>query len=462
MADKTKTAAQSVVLFRSLTANEDAILDKGLPATYSAYRTIRKHPTVALARAFAIAPVVAAEWSIDADDPDPARPNEMDERVRFIQDQLMPLRDEIVQIAMEGRIDYGWCPFEKVFEVRKWEGRPRTMLKKAKALLVDLTDIRVKQDTGAFNGFYQPGIGITPEVSLDPEFALLIFWDGEGCNYYGRPLLENIRRTHQNWEDANAGAERYDKKMAGAQWAIHYPDGSSKVGGVDTDNATVATNLVGNLEASGSIIVPRRILQFVTDLNQKLESDAWKIELIEHQSKQGSFIERMAYCDKMFARGMLFPERAILEGEFGTKAEATVHANLALTQRGLEHRRITRFINLYLVNQLLAINYGEDAKNSVRLVASPLEDKAIAFFREVYKLLLAHPTASADAIEGIDLDGLTDLVGVPKGEEIVDDATAPGAPGGGTVKPLAGTDIIREMGGRIRKLYEIAAGGNGG
>lgn len=454
MADKSKTQAQSVVLFRSLRPDKDAVLDKQLSATYDSYRTIRKQPTVALARAFAIAPVVAAEWSMDADDPDPARPDEMDERVRFIQDQLMPIRDDIVQTAMECRVDYGWCPFEKVFEVRKWERRPRTMLKKLKPLLVDLTDIRVNQETGAFNGFQQPpGITKTEYVDLDPEYSLLINWEVEGCNYYGRPLLEHVRRTYRNWEDANAGAERYDKKIAGAQWVIHYPDGQSKVAGEWTDNLIVATTILGTLEASGSIGVPRRIQTQVTDLNKRDDVDAWKIQLIEHQAKQASFVDRMNYCDKMFARGLLFPERAILEGQFGTKAEADVHVNVALTQRSLEHRRITTLVNRYLVNQLLATNYGEEAKDTVRLVASPLADTKIAFFQEVYKAILAHPTASMDAIEGLDLDALTDLAGLPKSKEIIDDAE-PGA--------LPGLGLEQQMAKRIRVLYEATMdGGNG-
>ena len=68
---------------------------------YDDYRRIRRHPTIALARALAIAPIVAAEWSVEetADAPADAK--------QFIEDQLLASREDIIQKIAEAGIDYG-------------------------------------------------------------------------------------------------------------------------------------------------------------------------------------------------------------------------------------------------------------------------------------------------------------------------------------------------------------------
>lgn len=417
-----QTYAQSVIVTRAAVDQGRAVLDKRLPATYATYRKIRKQPTVAFSRALCVAPVVSGQWSLECDD------DVDDDRVRFVRDQIMPIREPFIEAAMLlGNVDYGWCPFEKVYAAGNWEGQQLTLLRRLKPLLVDLTDIVVDQETGKFAGFRQPvPSGIRSRdtwVNVDLDNALLINFRVEGDHHYGEPLLENLRKAYLNWDDANAGAERYDKKLAGAQWIVHYPGGSSKINGTDTPNDEVAREIVDSLEASASIVVPRKLVKWVEDLNQQAMSppgvgDAWQIELKDHAAKQASFIDRMNYCDKQFVRGMLMPERSALEGEYGTKADAGVHANLALAIREIEHRHVTRLFQWHVLDQLLALNFGDDARNTIRVVASPLVDEKLAFFRELYKLVLAHPTASMDAFDELDIDALMDALGVPKASEV--------------------------------------------
>jgi len=46
-------------------------------------------------------------------------------------------------------------------------------------------------------------------------------------------------------------------------------------------------------------------------------------------TSQGSFIDRQKYLDALKMRAFGLPERSILEGSHGTKAEADVHADIA-------------------------------------------------------------------------------------------------------------------------------------
>ena len=76
-----------------------------LPKSYNTYRTMRKDPTIALARALVIAPVVAGEWRIEADD------EVDDERIKFIQDQFLGIREPFIEAALFAGIDFGWQGF---------------------------------------------------------------------------------------------------------------------------------------------------------------------------------------------------------------------------------------------------------------------------------------------------------------------------------------------------------------
>ena len=61
-----------------------------IPATYATYRQIRKHGTIAMARELKVAPVLASEWTIDADDDVP------DEWKTLVEKTFFPLRDEFM------------------------------------------------------------------------------------------------------------------------------------------------------------------------------------------------------------------------------------------------------------------------------------------------------------------------------------------------------------------------------
>ncbi len=55
-----KTQAQVIVSYGSVFAT--------LPPTYKTYRQMAKHPTIAVGRALAAVPVLAAEWTVESDD----------------------------------------------------------------------------------------------------------------------------------------------------------------------------------------------------------------------------------------------------------------------------------------------------------------------------------------------------------------------------------------------------------
>ena len=344
--------------------------------TYEQLRAIRKDPSVSLARRLLVSSILAGSWNIEADD-------DVSEDVIEYMEHILKLREGFVYNAVAyGAVDYGWIGFEKIFEVVK----NKVQIARLKPLLHDITTILITPK-GHFNGYRQNPLTGTP---LDVELAkcLHIAFGVEAGNYYGIPLLENVRAAVDSWTVCNAGAARYDAKVAGAHWVVHYPPGTSQVDGVTTDNGDVAKSVLEAMVSSGSVSIPTTTAEVLQELTNDSVADlyAWRVELIDDKAgKQSSFSDRLNYLDKQKVRGLGLPERALLEGTHGTLAEAGEHGDMAILGFEQIDRAITYTLNEQLVNQLIELNYGPEMVNKVRIVCLPLVDTQIEFIREIYK-----------------------------------------------------------------------------
>lgn len=390
-----KTKAQTAGLSSVFLFADVGALSSPLPVSYATYRTIRRDPTIALARTLVAAPVLAGSWTVETKDGVP------DEQKDLITNCLLAMRDHIMETALLfGHVDFGWQSYEKIFEYKD----DRIVLKKLKPLLPDITQIMVMGDTGAFAGLRQA----RDNVNLPLARSLLISFRVEGTNWYGEGLLENVRLTHNRWNDADAGASRYDLKVAGSRIDIGYPPGTSLLSGVETPNEQVAQAMGKSLEASGVVIHPT---------TGGDEDEAWTLEVLEDKGgRQPTFIDRLKYLDTLKVRALLIPERSVLEGQYGTKAEAAEHINLAITNMELVDRAITRHVNWHMADQLLALNFGESERGNVWLNAVPLVDAALEFLRGLYTKMLENPTGFMEEYGLIDTLQLKEALNVPAKE----------------------------------------------
>ena len=372
--------------------------------TYKLYRELAKDPTIALAKGILVSGVLAGSWSVEADK------GVSEDRVEFIKDLLIPMREFIMRSAVSyGRVNFGWQGWEKVFGVV--DGK--LSLTKLKPLLHDMTIILIDEQ-GNFAGYKQQNMQTAIPVFLPVEKCLHIAFDVEGANLYGKPLLENVRATQASWSDCDAGAKRYDKKLAGSHFVVHYPPGTSQVDGEAVENSEIAKQLLNALESSGSMAMPSTTAQYVQELNDlnvaKLYQ--WEVTILsDAKAKQPTFLKRLQYLDTLKVRGLILPERTILEGTHGTKADAGEHIGIAMTGMTLLDQAITREINTQVVDQLLELNFGAAAIGTVRLVAAPLIDTEALFLRELYlELAKTHERGT------IDTGALKDALHIPTQE----------------------------------------------
>jgi hypothetical protein len=98
------------------------------PGTYEVYRRMSAHPTISLARSIVTAPILASSWTFETRRPDgkKRRPgstatdaidHHLDERSQFIQRQMESIRTPFLVEALRA-LEFGWRPFEKIFDVR--------------------------------------------------------------------------------------------------------------------------------------------------------------------------------------------------------------------------------------------------------------------------------------------------------------------------------------------------------
>lgn len=416
-----RSGPQVVGIFR--TGNRKQKLERSLTSNYQTYRTMRKDPTLALARALSIAPILASEWTVHAEDDAPQEAQDL------IGDVFLPMRGHIMQTALYGGIDFGWQGYEKIFAPTDQYGTRKITLSKLKPLLQDYAVPLVNGETGTFVGYelkQQPD-------PLSVEYAFHVAFRVEGTDWRGQSLMENALGVYNQWVDCNDGAVRYDQKVAGAHFVVYYPVGSTEIEGEVRDNYDIAVDILDSLESSGSIVVPNEYTDIVDRLNDTqsdLAKRAWSIEVLEDKvGRQPTFIDRLRYLDVQKVRALLMPERVGLEGEFGTKAEAGEHKDLWLTLLELNDRHVTDMVNWHCVDQLLDLNWGPAMRGMVWLEAAPLTDVNRVFLQDLYKGIMANGLLGPIEFEQIDTIPIRDALGVASMSEGGPDAAAEaGAP----------------------------------
>lgn len=184
-----------------------------------------------------------------------------------------------------GKVDYGWCGFEKVF---KTDG-DRLYIESLKPLLHDISTILVTKQ-GHFNGYRQTSLG-TGILSVDifPEKCLHTAFGVEAGNYYGMPLLENIRKSCDDWNECNNGARRYDEKMAGSIIVMTYPQGQATIDEeANVDNRETAIKAIDAMKSGGSVVLPSTTLDNLQEITSKEAAEAykWDVKLLEDKGKR--------------------------------------------------------------------------------------------------------------------------------------------------------------------------------
>lgn len=381
-------------------------------------RLMRRDATLGFLRDMYQAALLAAEWSIECDD------ERYSDAVEDIKESVLDFRIQFLRDALRGFLDFGWQPYEVVKKQRK-DGT--LVVTKYKGLLQDLTTILVDyygELVGLRNVAIHNVLNPNPVYLYRGDFACL-YRDAEGTNWYSEALLRRAERTYDSWNECDDGARRFDVKVAGAHWVIYYPPGTTpykdlRTGNVEeTDNAVIAEAVLNALSSSGKVAIPNMIAGQIDDLNSlDVTKIGWRVELLSAQTIQATFVERLRYLDSLKSRAFGFPERSALEGQFGTKAEAEVHADFAIDNMEMTHREILALLNKQVVDVLLEFNHGDEYKGHVKVTAAALNDDKRAMLKQIYTSHLGTESGMAEESQVVDMPQIREQLGIPVREDM--------------------------------------------
>lgn len=370
------------------------------------WREMRKNPTIALARMVATAPLRKMKFGINSKKGiDQARQD-------LIKDAIEDIRVPLIRNMLYG-VEYGHKPFEIVWSMKEgW-----FVFKKIKPLAVDKTNPIIDKATGQFMGIEQEG------VMLDPLYSFWYTHEQEDDDYNGTSRYQNVEQVFMTWEEVMKKMLQYLGKVSPIVPLIQFPVGRSKDrSGRTVENYKLAEALMRKLEDGAGIIMPNGFVEYARQLLDKGVSPeylkAWSIEFLQGGAGHGGeYIEIMRHLESLMARGMYVPERAISEGQYGTKAEAGIHADLMFYMMEDLASEIARYINWYLVDKLLLVNYGPGQEGTVWVEPEAIVDEE----KEIIKGINAEIFKDKTMYERwLDVDMMLEKGGLPKTKETVD------------------------------------------
>ncbi len=373
------------------------------------HRRLIKDPTISITRSLMIAPMTLSEWSVIARDGAPEGAKEL------VEEEINSRREEIIEQALRGVIDFGWVAFETVFEDGKnlATGKHVKKLKKLKQLIHYFTWLRANPLDGSFAGIMQDNIATGQRIYLDADQVLLFNIEQEGSNWYGNSRLDNCIDALNGWNTVKDISLGYLRKIAGAHWVIYYPVGTTMYNGIMTDNQQIAQDIVRQLEANGSMTIPGSIKNFIDSQLSQNEGELRIENLTDSGSSSASYLDQMRYYDILKMRGLNMPERALTEGTHGTNAEAVSHLGAAVSGMESMGRSLVRQLNAQLVNRLLALNYGDSAKGTVYIEAARISDSHVSYIQDILRQLIGNPDYGYVVSQNIDVPATMEMSGIP-------------------------------------------------
>ena len=398
---------------QTTTPNGSRLLNEVIDPSDSWYeraRVYRTDPTISLARAILSAPIIENPWSVGGSDP---------QAIELIKKVLLPHRKALTRTAILSCIDYGW----QSWEVRPYSppNDPLTKHIKFKPLKHDVTRIVVDGagfPTGVINSPSQHQSGKYYDVHVESPNVVFCAGAEEYGNPLGYPILKNCEKIIQSYEEVEAGAIRYVNRIAGAHWVLWYPSGTTVfVDGEEVSSDVVADKVLQSLKSSGRVALPvsnAELQQLLSSSSNSadVKKSGWDIKLISETGGLDPFLDRQSYLDALKMRALFVPERTALEGHFGTKADSSEHADIAMMAIASWGNAVLDWFNspYGFVASVLAFNGIDYYPGRVQIEPLPFQDDERTFFREIFRTVINNVGQFASII---DMETLGPKTGIP-------------------------------------------------
>ena len=323
---------------------------------------MRKDPMIALGLWTIKAPICASEFNIKCDDPVIAA---------FVDAQIRPIWCRLLRTAMK-MLDFGWQPHEIVFEISDSQVRVKdsgdeigTRKKPTTVLLENMVTIKTLKDINPntvvplydvskdeFVGVRQTQSGNLPHVDIDKDNLFIPVFDEEWGNKEGKALLDNSYRA---WYYGFLIEQLWARFME--RRTIPPLLGTGPIGKrVDSEGNEFSTEdlmltILSNIHHGNGGYLPFEP-DAVTRKNQ------WSVEALQFFSQSDQFQTFMATMDGRMLRGLLIPEKALIQGtKVGTLSETEQFTDTFLTGLDTLLFDLESVINEQIVSRILALNF---------------------------------------------------------------------------------------------------------
>ena len=402
---------------------------KPTPATIDGFRKMRRHPTIALARSVFCAPIRSASYTLEATR-DADAPATKAILARAKAEVLPVLTGAFADLTYA--LDYGYQAFESVFKPAAAGGG--TDLASLKMLLPELTSV-VLDEAGGFDGLMN-GPGAAPWAPTDASRATYLpaeycAWhahEREGDNWYGESVLERCRAPYDEWREYSEKRRRYLTMISAPIPWVKYPaeTEAKMVGGASLPAYQVAMMLIDSLATCKGIGLPKWDKSYLMDMARASgkapgsgEQTAWEVGILDPgPDRSGAHTEGLRHCEIQMVRAWLLPERAVLEGQHGTKAESGTQASLGLAGAELVSQDMGVTLSVGPLDSWLVFNYGEQARGLLRVKPEQTDPKKAELLSSICKALLGAPVNFADVARLMDFRAVFELLGIPATPEL--------------------------------------------
>ena len=304
-------------------------------------------------------PMIQNSWDVDCED---------DNIREFVKETLNPLWTRLLTNALTA-LEYGFSAQEKVFEEKDgYIVLDKLILAKPWLVTLSLTD------DGSFNGFVY---GAT--VDIPPEKAFWWTYNFRYGNYYGQSILKS---AHEIWRVKKLimlFANRHYERRGTPPIIVKYPTQPQVTGNDKLSPNLEAQNILKIVESSPVVAVPRQIRGDKT-------IDLWEIESLAQDLKGDQFINYIDYLDRLILRSMFIPDK-IIYGDEGSYSLSQTHSNLFMRFLQGIYNSLIEWINNYIVNQLVELNFGQDAPQA-RIIGAPLAQVEKDLLEKTWEILV--------------------------------------------------------------------------
>ena len=395
---------------------------EGDKTTHQTKMKMRRDPMIALGMWVTKAPVCTADFQVLC--PDAVIK-------AFVREQLERHWIKLLRTTLN-MLDFGWQPHEKVYAVKDVQitvkespaagastlPEPQVVTLPGMITLDRLKDIPVNTilpvydaDTDDFIGVSQNQPGTVGRVVIPKDKLYVPVFQEEWGNMEGKSLLDNSYRPWYYSFIVESLWARFMERRAIPPVIGTGPTGTrTDAQGNEYSVEDLVLTIVNNIHSGNGGYLP-----FEPDAITG--ENAWKLETLQFFNQSDQFQTFMASMDARMLRGILMPEKALIQGaKVGTLSETEQFTDTFLTGLDVLLFEIERFINEQIVEPLVRLNFASPPPCTIKV--SQITSQRRAAVKDLVALMMDATSVNSRGVQfrfkdQIDFESMARQMGVP-------------------------------------------------